>query len=152
MLISCLHFQYYNQIHLMLPSILFFFVLHWHLCHVILLWNQHFLCFILLLFCYCVYLANNLYLLLQQLSSPPGLITVSSHNIPSDIQSVSISSLTSTDCLRGVGTPEGCFPLCCPVVLFVSPPHLAAGLWAASLRWLIISCLSRDHLPGGPAA
>lgn len=42
--------------------------------------------------------------------------------------------------------------LCCPVVLSLSPPHLAAGLWAARLRWLIISCLSRDHLPSGPAA
>lgn len=44
------------------------------------------------------------------------------------------------------------FSLCCPVVLSLSPPHLAAGLWAVSLRWLIMSCLSRDNLPRGPSS
>lgn len=41
------------------------------------------------------------------------------------------------------------FSVLCPVVFSRSPPHLATGPEAASLRWLIISCLSCDHLPSG---
>lgn len=41
------------------------------------------------------------------------------------------------------------FSVLCPVIFSRSPPHLATGPAAASLRWLIISCLSRDHLPSG---
>lgn len=62
------------------------------------------------------------------------------------------SGLTSTNWPHAVSTLGDCFPPCCPVVLFLQPPHLAAGLWAASLRWLIISCLSRDHFPQGPSS
>lgn len=107
---------------------------------------------LLKLWLYTVCLVYYHYLLLQWPSFPTGLIKVSSHIILFDGHTDGLyCGPTSTNCLRGVGTPEGCFPLsrCCPVVLSLSPPHLAAGLWAASLRWLIISCLSRDHLPRG---
>ncbi|TNN63574.1 hypothetical protein EYF80_026226 [Liparis tanakae] len=52
-----------------------------------------------------------------------------------------------------VGTPERCLLSC--VVLWLYPHHLLTwplACGAASLRWLIISCLSRDHLPRGPGS
>lgn len=98
------------------------------------------------LYLYCIFSI----LLQQQLSFPTGLVTASSNIIlPSDARTVGPGS----SWLHGVAAAEACSPLCCcPVVLSLSPPHLAAGLWAASLRWLIMSCLSRGHLLQGPSS
>lgn len=80
----------------------------------------------------CVYLVHYLYLLLQQLSFPTGLVTVSSRIILSDTDTGGLyCSLTSTNCLHGVSTPEGCFPLC--AVLWFYPSHLLTWPLACGL-------------------
>lgn len=92
---------------------------------------------------YWVYILYYLYLLLpQQLSFPTGIITVSSPIILTDAYTVGLcSSPTSTNCLHGVSTPEGCFPHCVVSCGFLpltpSPGHWPLGWQPQMVNYLL---------------